>query len=577
MKITFKVGLLIFFLIVSLIAINPLGYFQKGVLIKTVTADSAAAESGMAKGDIITGINGKTISSMDDYSSAISEISSQLQPVNWTVKASDETYEYSSFTLDFDIDENLTIISAGETAITAGLKENLTLQEINGEKIETKEGFDSLKVELEPKVKLKITTNKGDYTFFASSIDFTVSAIPKTHLKAGLDLQGGAKALVKPETKLSSSEMTDLITVSKERLNVYGIADIVVRTASDLSGNTYMSVEVAGATPSELKELIGKQGKFEAKIGNETIFIGGKKHITSVCRNDATCSGIRQCDPTNGGYACRFEFVIYLSEEAAKRQAEVTATLDENITASGDRILSKNLDLYLDDKLVDTLQISADLKGKDTTQIMISGPGTGTAQADAYQNAEANMKKLQTVLITGSLPYKLEIVKLDNISPLLGKEFVTNLFYAGGAAITAVALIIFLRYRKIQYTLPIVLTVASEIFIILGFAALIKWNLDLASIAGIIATIGTGVDALVIIVDESEFKKIQYSIKERIKRAFSIIFGSFATVVVAMLPLWWAGAGMMRGFALTTIAGVCIGVFVTRPAFGDIIRQISKE
>jgi preprotein translocase subunit SecD len=208
---------------------------------------------------------------------------------------------------------------------------------------------------------------------------------------------------------------------------------------------------------------------------------------------------------------------------------------------------------------------------------MISGPGTGTAQADAYQNAEANMKKLQTVLITGSLPYKLEIVKLDNISPLLGKEFVTNLFYAAGAAILAVALIIFLRYRKIQYTLPIVLTVASEIFIILGFAALIKWNLDLASIAGIIATIGTGVDALVIIVDESEFKKIQYSIKERIKRAFSIIFGSFATVVVAMLPLWWAGAGMMRGFALTTIAGVCIGVFVTRPAFGDIIRQISKE
>jgi preprotein translocase subunit SecD len=360
-------------------------------------------------------------------------------------------------------------------------------------------------------------------------------------------------------------------------LNTYGVADIVVRSASDLSGNDYLVVEVAGVSSKELEELIGQQGKFEAKIGNETVFIGGRKDITSVCRNDASCAGIRQCQQSTDGYYCNFEFVIYLSEDAAQRQADVTSVLSENLTASGDRILSKNLDLILDDKMVDTLQIDADLKGKVATQISIKGPGVGKTQNEAYLNAEANMKKLQTVLITGSLPFKLEIVKLDNISPLLGKEFTNNLLYVFLGAIVAVSLVIFIKYRKIAYTLPIMLTIASEIFIILGFAASIGWNLDLVGIAGIIATIGTGVDALIIIVDESEFKKAQYSLKEKIKRAFSIIFGSFATIFVAMIPLWWAGAGMMRGFALTTIAGVCIGVFVTRSAFGDIIRQISKE
>jgi preprotein translocase subunit SecD len=125
-------------------------------------------------------------------------------------------------------------------------------------------------------------------------------------------------------------------------------------------------------------------------------------------------------------------------------------------------------------------------------------------------------------------------------------------------------------------TIPVVITVLSEVFIILGISALINWNLDLISIAGIIAAIGTGVDSQVIIIDEARKTK-EYSLKERIKGAFFIILGSFSTVFVAMLPLFWAGAGMMKGFALTTIIGVSVGVFITRPAFSDIISQIQKE
>ena len=42
-----------------------------------------------------------------------------------------------------------------------------------------------------------------------------------------------------------------------------------------------------------------------------------------------------------------------------------------------------------------------------------------------------NMKKLQTILITGSLPVKLEVVKLDTVSPTLGKEFLDNILFVG--------------------------------------------------------------------------------------------------------------------------------------------------
>ena len=44
-----------------------------------------------------------------------------------------------------------------------------------------------------------------------------------------------------------------------------------------------------------------------------------------------------------------------------------------------------------------------------------------------------------------------------------------------------------------------------------------------------------------------------------------------------MLPLFWAGAGILKGFALTTIIGVSIGVLITRPAIAEIIKLILKE
>ncbi len=188
------------------------------------------------------------------------------------------------------------------------------------------------------------------------------------------------------------------------------------------------------------------------------------------------------------------------------------------------------------------------------------------------------MAKLQTVLITGSLPFKLEVVKLDSISPVLGDEFIKNIFLAAIGAAIGVAIVIFIKYRKLSFAAPMLFVAGSEIFITLGIASAINWNMDLSSIAGIIAAIGTGINDQIVIVDEaSKAESASFSLKERIKRAFFIVFGCFSTLFVAMIPLWWAGAGMIRGFAVTTIIGITLGVFITRPAFSDMISQIVQD
>jgi len=473
----------------------------------------------------------------------------------------------------------ITSVEINSTAFQQGLRQGQVITNIDGNKIETIEDFIfALENKFTSNQSVKTTIQTKDYEvilFSGSFPEITVSEIPKTNIKTGLDLSGGARALIQAEGRqLSSSEVNDLVAITNNRLNVYGISDVQISPVSDLSGNHFMLIEVAGATPKDLRELIEQQGKFEAKISNDTVFIGGERDIASVCRNDATCAFIESCQQSSEGYFCNFQFTVYLSEVAANRFTDTIQDIDINSTAQGN-YLAEKLDLYVDDSLVDSLLISEGLKERVTTQISISGSATGATEQEAYEATEYSMNQLQTILITGSLPYKLEIVKLDTVSPVLGEEFTKSILMAGVVAILLVSLVILVRYKKIKSSLALLITSISEVIIILGIASLIEWNLDLPSIAGILATIGTGIDQQIIILDEAR-QEMSLSIKQRLKRAFSIILGAYFTAVVALLPLLWAGAGLLKGFAVTTIIGITAGVLITRPAFTDMIKRIEK-
>ncbi|MBM3233424.1 PDZ domain-containing protein [Candidatus Pacearchaeota archaeon] len=459
-------------------------------------------------------------------------------------------------------------------AFEEGLRSGETILAINGEKVEKLSDYTRIISNMLPseeQKKISITTNSKEYIFYTNNtLSITVQDLPKSNIRMGLDLQGGARALIQPNATLTDAQLEDLIEISNNRFNAYGISDVQIKGVTDLEGNKFMLIEVAGATPQDLEELISQQGKFEAKIGNISVFEGGKRDISSVCRNDASCAGVTECAPSQQGYFCNFQFTIYLAESAAKRHADITRNISLDPTNPG--YLSENLFLYVDDKEVDSLRVSSGLRGQETTQISIQGSGAGQNQDEALKEARASMKKLQTILITGSLPYKLEIVKLDTISPTLGNEFIFLIFFAGISSIVVVSIIIFMRYRKIKVALALLFTSFSELIIILGVAAFIKWNLDLPSIAGILATIGTGVDSQIMIIDETERGKT-FSIRERIRRALFVIFSAYAASLSSLIPLYWAGAGLFQGFAITTIVGITAGVFISRPAFADMIKK----
>jgi preprotein translocase subunit SecD len=150
---------------------------------------------------------------------------------------------------------------------------------------------------------------------------------------------------------------------------------------------------------------------------------------------------------------------------------------------------------------------------------------------------------------------------------------------------------IYWRYRVGRIVLPIAATVISEVIMILGIWAALGWQLDLASIAGIILVLGTGVDQLVIITDrlmrgatavpkksEGKYAASGGRLHEkRIMEILGIILGAAATTVAAMLPLLFMGFGALTGFALTVIIGVGVGVGIARPSYASVADYIFTE
>lgn len=560
-----RVIILILAVIMAVVAIHP-SPGTEGVTIKAVQKNSAASLAGIENPETkatplskerIIAMNNKQINTEKDYYDFIASLQAE-QTI--TIKTTKNTYKLVT-------EADIEIKELNETEI---ITEELT-EEIN----ETINGTAMLvnkTINITKEVPKTEKIIKG-----IKPIGLSISKAPTSNIRQGLDLQGGTRVLLKPEEDVDADTFSTVIDSLKERLNIYGLGDIKVTEVSDSpeflgGGEKYILVEIAGATTEEVRDLLAKQGKFEGKVANQTVFKGGED-ITYVCRS-ADCAGIdprRPCGQmADKQWSCGFYFGITLKPEAAQRQADITREL-EVIGES----LSEPLILYLDNAERDQLQISSELKGRAVTDIQITGGGQGITRTEAIENTLKNMKSLQTILITGSLPVKLEIVRMDTISPTLGNQFLKNAWFVGLVAIAAVVVMLVSFYRKLKLAIPIIIASLSEVSLVLGIAALIGWNLDLAAIAGIIVAVGTGVDDQIVIADEVLKGGARvYNWKEQIKRAFFIIMTAYLTTVVAMVPLLFAGAGLLKGFAITTILGVSVGVFVTRPAFAAIVKHL---
>lgn len=532
------------------------GFTREGAAIRGVAKDSAADIVGFFGTDfktkplqreVITAVNGVPVRNAADFYLAISDIY-----VNQSI-----FIKTNKRTAEIRVLPDVELIDTGEDREVS----TLVFNETSGQN-ETVISFERI---------------YNENILGPADIGLLVYDAPKYNLRQGLDLQGGTRILLVPEDEITPDEYEQIRTNVEQRLNVFGLSDLSVTVVKNLQFQPeYIMIEIAGSTVRDIEELVLSQGKFEAIIANQTVFTGDNRDI--IVKRGAAESGIQTCSRSEEGVFCSFFFNVHLSADAAKRQAEVTRGLTVIRSPDGDGYLSQDLELYLDDVLVDSLRISSNLQGREIFDVMITGSGVGANEREARANALQNLKVLQSVIETGSMPSKLSVLKVDTISPALGKNFLINALVVALAIIIAVAIILLVIYRKPIVILPMVVALFSEIVLILGSSVIINWTLDLAAIAGILLILGTGVDHLVVITDGvlkgSNKEELYQTWKSKIQKSMYIVFGAYLTSVVAMLPLLGAGAGLLRGFAITTILGLTFGVFITRPAYAKVIETL---
>jgi len=187
--------------------------------------------------------------------------------------------------------------------------------------------------------------------------------------------------------------------------------------------------------------------------------------------------------------------------------------------------------------------------------------------------AKNETKRITSVLSGGALPIAVIPGTPTTIPPTLGSRFLLVSAEAGLLAVIAVSIFITIRYRKLFLVIPILLTTFMELFIIVSIIGLVG-TIDLAAVAGMIAVIGTGVDAQVIITDEIIGRKLDLSGRMLLNNAFYIVWTDAALLVIAMLPLFLSTSLVtVIGFSEATIFGALLSVFITRPAYGAIISK----
>ncbi|MFC6837767.1 preprotein translocase subunit SecD [Halomarina ordinaria] len=354
-----------------------------------------------------------------------------------------------------------------------------------------------------------------------------------------------------------------------------------VVTAAD--GQTFVLVEAPGVNRTELIDLIGDRGRVEivatAPAENATNATNGSdyREVSLLTQDDLADVGTVQRDQQD-----RPVVPVVLRDSAAE---DFATTLQDLGFTSPEGIASCRYDQNPEDPgyclltVVDGEVVYSASMGQSLARSIESGD----FETDpAYQTSAANLSEAQELrlnLEAGALPAELDIDSGTTyfLQPSLAERFKSLSLATGLVASIAVAAVVAYRYREPSVALPLILTAMAEVYILLGFAAAVGLALDLSHIAGFIAVIGTGVDDLVIIADEILQQgdvRTDKVFRSRFRRAFWVIGAAAATTIVAMSPLAVLSLGDLQGFAVITIVGVLIGVLVTRPAYGDVLRNL---
>ncbi|MCI8492779.1 preprotein translocase subunit SecD [Anaerotruncus sp.] len=274
---------------------------------------------------------------------------------------------------------------------------------------------------------------------------------------------------------------------------------------------------------------------------------------------------------------------------------ELTGEGAELFSDATGRLIGQQISIWMDDTMISAPRVDSQIPG---------GIAYITGGVQGFDVKEA--KALADRINGGALPFKLETENFSTISPTLGFGARDAMVTAGVIAFILVAIFIIIMYRMCGVVASIALVgqVAGMIACLTGFfAPFPSFTLTLPGIAGIILSIGMGVDANVITSERIKEelrngKTLDGAIDSGFQRTFSAIFdGNITMVIVAIIlmgafgppqsvfnsllsPIFrWFGpsaTGAIYSFGFTLIVGVIFNFIMGVTASRLMLKSVSK-
>ena len=190
-------------------------------------------------------------------------------------------------------------------------------------------------------------------------------------------------------------------------------------------------------------------------------------------------------------------------------------------------------------------------------------------------------KDLANTLKSGRMPAPARIVQEEVVGPTLGAQSIQQ-----GIISFIIAFVLLMIYMVLMYDfIPGMIANCAllvNLFFTLGILTSFQAALTMSGLAGIVLTLGTAVDANVLIYEHiKEEMRSGKGIKEALKagysNAFSAIFDSNLTSLITGVILLYFGTGPIKGFATTWIIGICCSfftaVFLTRLVYENRMNK----
>jgi len=174
--------------------------------------------------------------------------------------------------------------------------------------------------------------------------------------------------------------------------------------------------------------------------------------------------------------------------------------------------------------------------------------------------------ELAKVLRAGALPASLKYLQELTVGASLGQDSIRSGIVASVAAMLFIAVFMLVYYRLSGVNAIVAL--AANLLILLGTMAQFSATLTLPGIAGIILTIGVGVDTNVLVFERireelRQGKTVKAAVANGFERVWVVILDTHATALISAAFLFQFGTGPIKGFAVTLVVGLVANVFAS--------------